>query len=209
MSVFDLAFILAFLASVVLLCAAIVAFLRWRWRRGVTVLRVYGIGLAIYLAIAAGVALLVPQKVLAVGSPWCFDEWCLAVTGVDRQGAGAVDVYRIALRLHRQARRKAQRANGAWNYLIDGNGTRYLPVVDPRDIPLNTLLEPDQSLETSRTFRVPVSVHSLGLITGHGGPYCGPMNLLIIGSAGCLFRKPTMIRIQGHGVGALEHSGPT
>lgn len=47
MSIFDLAFILAFLASVMLLCAAIVAFLGRRWRRGVKVLRAYGIGLAI------------------------------------------------------------------------------------------------------------------------------------------------------------------
>jgi hypothetical protein len=74
-SIFDLAFILAFLASVMLLCAAIVAFLGRRWRREVRVPRAHGIGLAIYLALAAGVALLVPQKVLAVGNPWCFDEW--------------------------------------------------------------------------------------------------------------------------------------
>jgi hypothetical protein len=37
-------------------------------------------------------------------------------------------VYRIALSLRSQARRKAQRANGAWIYLIDDNGTRYLPM---------------------------------------------------------------------------------
>jgi hypothetical protein len=36
----------------------------------------------------------------------------------------------------------------------------------------------------------------LGLITGHGGAYCGAMSVLVIGEGGCWFHKPAMIRIQ-------------
>jgi hypothetical protein len=32
----------------------------------------------------------------------------------------------------------------------------------------------------------------LGLITGHGGPYCSSP---IIGEMGCVFNKPTMVRV--------------
>jgi hypothetical protein len=46
-------------------------------------------------------------------------------------------------------------------------------------------------------FAVPIGSNAriLGLITGHGGPYCGPMSVLIIGAGGCLFNRPTMIRV--------------
>jgi hypothetical protein len=57
-------------------------------------------------------------------------------------------------------------------------------------------LQPGESVTTSRTFLVSAPVHRLGLVTGHGGSYCGWEAFLIIGESGCLFKKPTMIQIQ-------------
>ncbi len=62
---------------------------------------------------------------------------------------------------------------------------------------MNTVLlkRPSAFAPIAMSLVVPADVHTLGLITGHGGPYCG-MEILIIGEGGCLFHRPTMIGIQ-------------
>jgi hypothetical protein len=62
-------------------------------------------------------------------------------------------------------------------------------------VPVTVKLGPGESISTSRDFEVLADVGALGFITGHGGPYCGAMSLLIIGEAACLFDRPTMIRV--------------
>jgi len=89
----------------------------------------------------------------------------------------------------------AQRAKGAWIYLIDDRGRRYAPERDLSAVPLDVVLQPGESVSTSRV-HVPPDVQRLGLITGHGGPYCSPMDILIVAAGGCLFGKPALIRIQ-------------
>ena len=196
MSIFDLIFILGFLASVVTFAMAAVAAIRRRRSQAMRTLRIYGICAISYFTVDFAYAYLKPQRIIAEAAPWCFDEWCLTVTKATHSREGATQTYDIDLELFSQARRKAQRANGAWIYLIDNRGRRYAPEVRSSDIPLNTLLQPGESLRASRSFKAPADVQDIGLITGHGGPYCGPMNILIIGSAGCLFNKPTMIKLQ-------------
>lgn len=196
MSIFDLIFILAFLASVVTLITAVVAVIRGRWATAARVLRIYVICAVCYFAVDFAFAYFRPQRVIAMNTPWCFDEWCLTVTRATHSVQGDSKTYNIGLELLSQARRKAQRANGAWVYLIDDRGRRYTPETDSSDVPLNTLLQPGESIRASRTFTVPATVREVGLVTGHGGPYCGAMSILIIGSGGCLFNKPTMIRLQ-------------
>ena len=196
MSIFDLIFILGFLASVVTLITAVVAMIRGRHATVVRILRIYGMWAASYFALDFAFAYLRPQRVIPMATPWCFDEWCLTVTRATHSVAGETQTYDVDLELFSQARRKAQRANGAWVYLIDDLGRRYAPESKLSDVPLNTLLQPGESIRASRSFTVPANVRGVGLVTGHGGPYCGAMSILIIGSAGCLFNKPTMVRLQ-------------
>lgn len=196
MTIFDLLFILVILVSVVTLVAAAVSAAKGKRTQSLKILRIYGICAAGYFLTVAAVAFLRPQRVIHVGEPWCFDEWCLMVENVARTPAPPQVSYEVDLRISSQTRRVSQRANGAWVYLIDDHGHRYSPDPTQPTVPLDVLLQPGESVTTSRTFRVPTDVRQLGLITGHGGPYCGPMNILIIGSGGCLFKKPTMIRIQ-------------
>ena len=196
MTIFDLLFILAFLISVVTMAVAAVFAVRGRLSSARKILRLYCICAAAYIAIALAVSLLKPQRVMSIGDPWCFDDWCLTVESVDRTAGPSQVSYNVALRIYSRARRVSQRAKGAWIYLIDGQGRRYPPDPAPSAVPLDALLQPLESATTLRVFHVPPDAHELGLITGHGGPYCGPMDLLIIGSGGCLFRKPAMIRIQ-------------
>ena len=141
----------------------------------------------VYLGIALAVDYFCPQKVMAVGEAWCFDDWCLTVENVRHTDVSD----EVQLRISSTARRVSQRAKGAWIYLIDASGRRYSPNTDPNATPLSVELAPLESVRTTRVFSVPAGVRSLGLITGHGAPYCS-MSLLIIGEGGCLFQRPTL-----------------
>ncbi len=196
MTIFDLLYIIAVVASLVTLGVAAVFAVRRQLPGALRVLRFYCICAAAYAAIALAVDFLKPQRVMSVGDPWCFDDWCLTVDRVNRTYGPSQVSYTIDLRIFSRARRVSQRANGAWIYLIDEQGRRYSPDPSPSAVQLDALLQPLATAITTRVFRVPPDSHVVGVITGHGGPYCGPMDLLIIGSGGCLFGKPTMIRIQ-------------
>ena len=196
MTIFDLLFLLAALGSFVSLAVAAILALRGHRAPALKILRFYLSCALFYLLVGVVVAFLRPQRVIPMGDPWCSDDWCLTVEKVSRTSSQLGTSYRVELRIFSRAGRVAQRANGAWIYLIDDRGRRYSPDLDSSVAPLDLLLQPHQSVNTSRLFHVPDDVHQLGLITGHGGPYCGPMAFLIIGEGGCLFRKPTVIRIQ-------------
>jgi hypothetical protein len=195
MTIFDLLFLVAVLASVVTFVFAAVLAVRGGRARALKFLRCYSACVVSYFLISLAVAFFKPQRVIRTGDPWCLDDWCLSVDEV-RRIPGQRDIsYRLGLRIFSRARRVAQRANGAWIYLIDERGHRYSPDPDPSLEPLDVVLQPQESITTSRLFHLPNDVHQIGLITGHGGAYCGPMAFLVIGESGCLFKKPTMIRI--------------
>lgn len=196
MSLFDLLFLLAVLASLVTVSVAAAYVVRGRPARALRILGVYSIVALAYLAIGMAIALERPQRVMRTGDAWCFDDWCLAVEKVSRTPASVESSYRVDLRIFSRARRVAQRAKGAWIYLIDDRGSRYSPDPDPSAPPLDVLLRPGESINTWRMFRVPNDAQGVGLVTGHGGAYCGAMSFLVMGESGCLFNKPAMIRIQ-------------
>jgi hypothetical protein len=196
MSVFDLLFLLAVLASVITLVVVAVFAMLGQRSRALRVLRLYVACAAGYFTAGIAVSFLKPQRVIPVGEPWCFDDWCLTAEKVSQTAAADRISYQVGLRISSRARRVTQRARGAWVYLIDDRGHRYSPDPDPSAVPLDVLLRPGESVTTSRMFEIPSDVHPVGLVTGHGGPYCGPMDILIIGSGGCLFKKPAMIRIE-------------
>jgi hypothetical protein len=196
MSIFDLCFLLAALASLVTFTTAGVCAIRGRGKKALRILSIYGACAAVYLTAGIAVSFLRPQLVLHPGDPWCFDDWCLTVQSVRQTPSSAGVLYRVDLRVFSRARRVSQRARGAWVYLIDERGRLYSPEPEPSATPLDVLLKPGESVVTWRVFRVAEDTRQLGLITGHGGPYCGTMSFLVIGESGCLFRKPSMIRIQ-------------
>jgi hypothetical protein len=195
MTIFDLLFLASALAAIVTLLTAAVAGIRGRGDRAVAILKRLGVAVAAYIALALIVGAATPQQIMSVGEPWCFDDWCLSVEGVTKMPMPAGVSYTISLRIFSDAKRVEQRAKGAWIYLIDPRGVRYAPLSDSTETPLDVLLQPGESVRTSRTFMVPNGVHGLGLITGHGGGYCS-LFPLIIGQGGCIFNKPTMIKIE-------------
>ncbi len=187
MTGFDLLFLAAFLASLIALVAAAYASIRGRIPLAFSILRAWLFGAALYLGVSVAVAYFRPQRILGVGEPWCFDDWCLTVENAKRAGP----LCNVDLQISSRAKRVTQRAQGAWIYLRDENDRHYEPV--SADVPLDIELTPGQSVVAKRTFQVPAGVRELGLVTGHGGPPCGLMSLAIIGQAGCLFHKQTMV----------------
>jgi len=188
-TIFDLVFLAAFLVSVIALIAMAYQAVRGRIPRALLMLGVWLACVVVYLGISVAVAYAAPQRVIAVGDPWCFEDWCLTVKSAHRAG----EIYDVDLRISSEAKRVTQRANGAWIYVRDENDKHYDPA--PADVPLDILLQPGESVAAKRSFNVPANVHELGLVTGHGGAPCGVMSLAIIGGGGCLFHKQTMIQL--------------
>jgi hypothetical protein len=191
-TVFDLLFIVLLLTAIITLIVAAVAALRGHRERALIILRSLLVGAAAYIGIVYGATALSAAKVLRVGDPQCSDDWCLAVDGAARTAKGAVTVYDVKLRIFSRARGRAQRENIATDvYLVDDRWRRYDPVPNRAAIPLNTLLQPLQSVQTERAFELPSDAHGIGLIIGHraGLPIC-----LIIGECGA-FHKATVVRI--------------
>jgi len=109
MTIFDLLFIAVFFASIGSLITAAVVALRGRRARALGILRRLAVSAIAYLAIVVLVALFSPQRVLNVGDPWCFDDWCLTVESVSQTPAPPWVAYHVSLRIFSRARRVAQR----------------------------------------------------------------------------------------------------
>ena len=195
MTLFDLAFLVVALGTLIALLGSVVIAARGNGARAGRRLRTLGLFWVAYLAFGLLLSALQPQRLVPVGTPWCFDDWCLTLDDITaRHSVDGVE-YTAVLTLSSQARGIRQRANGAWIYLVDEAHQRYAPEPDPTTTPLDVELGPQEARSTSRRFVLPTGRQPIALITGHGGPYCSAMNLLILGNAGCLFGKPTMISL--------------
>ncbi|HVN03990.1 MAG TPA: hypothetical protein VMT86_06200 [Bryobacteraceae bacterium] len=194
MTAFDLLFILAVLASAAIWILTAAAALRRSRARAWRILRIWVVCALLYLAAVAADGLASPRRVLKPGDPWCFDDWCLIVERVTHTPEPPQAAYTVSLRIFSRARRVSQRAKGAWIYVIDRAGRRYAPEPDNAALPLDVLLQPGESVSTSRTFKVPPDATGLALITGHGFPYW--CRLPIIGDDSALWHQRTVVRLQ-------------
>ena len=192
MTVFDLLVIVLFFAAIGTLIVAAVLAVRGRWARA---LRLLG-GLAgftvVYVGIVYAATALSKEVVLRIGDPQCDDDWCIAVENAKRTPMNAVARYDVTLRIFSRARRVSQREMGARDvYLVDPQWRRYDPVHTGAEVPLNTLLQPGESVTTSRRFEVPAEVRGIGLIVDRPSilPIC-----LVIGECEA-FHKGTIVRM--------------
>ncbi len=192
MTIFDLLFIVLFFTTLGTLIAAAVAALRGRRARALAILGRLALGAVAYIGIVYLATALSKQPVLRVSDPQCSDDWCIAVEGVKRTPKDAVTVYDVTLRIFSRAQRVTQREKLAKDvYLVDAHWKRYDPVLSGSEVPLNTLLQPSESVTTSRRFELPPESHDISLIVDRSPilPIC-----VIIGECGA-FHKGTMVRI--------------
>jgi hypothetical protein len=191
MTIFDLLFIVLFLTSVVTLSFAALSALLGRSTRAIGILRRYAIGAAIYFGIVITVSLVAPRRLLSIGEPLCFDDWCITVEKVERTALPSEVNYIAQLRLANRARQATQRENELVVYLSDNSGRRYDPVTDTSAIPLNVLLHPLESVTTLCTFKIPPDTPVSGLVIAHERKF--PIEWFILG--GGPFRKEPMVRL--------------
>jgi hypothetical protein len=192
MTLFDLLFIVAFLATAATLLRA--AFLAVAGRRAsaLVLLRNLGICAAGYLGIVILASVFLPRTVTQIGDPRCFDDWCITVENAARQPVGGRVAYLVTLRLSSTARRVSQREKSVAVYLTDDAGRRYNPTPQKSDVPFDIQLGPQESVTATRTFEVPADAPKLGLVITHEGGF--PIAWFIIGYE-TWFRKPALVRL--------------
>jgi hypothetical protein len=191
MAIFDLVFLVVLLCVLLALGAAAYAAVRRRFGRALALLRGVGICAVLYVAIVAVVSLIAPARVLHVGETHCFDDWCIAVAKVHevpRQygTASAVDIV-----LSSRMRRRPQREYDLVVALVDQSGREYAPTPGQSGTPFDVVLQPEQSITTTRVFELPPNARAAGLVMHHAG--LRP-ELLIIGNDESLFHKKMIVR---------------
>jgi hypothetical protein len=194
MTLFDLVFLFVVLATLITLVIVVASVLLGRPRLAAKVLALYGVCLVIYLGIIILVSLTTPKRVLDWGENRCFDDWCIAVDDIARSESAMKVAYRVTLRLSSRARRVAQRENGLVVYLEDEQGRRFESIPGPAEQPFNILLEPGQSVTTTRVFEVSSAASQHKLIVAHEGFNSFP-GIIIIGDDNSLFHKPMIVRL--------------
>jgi len=184
MTVFEPLFLLLVLVSAVTLATALVT------RRGRIALR-WMTCAGVYFGIVMAVSLVADRKVYEVGDAQCFDDWCITVAEAGRETPGAP--YDVSLRLSSRAKRVPMGEKGTVVYLTDSEGRRYDPLPDPAYIPLDTVLQPGESVVAKRRFGVPSEARGVGLIYAHEGGF--PIGWFIIGEGGW-FAKPPIVMLR-------------
>lgn len=179
MSLFDLLFVVLFLTAVFSLFTSGWFAFRRRFDRARRILFRLVVGAASYMAVVVAVSLVLPRRVLRIGEPLCFDDWCVAVTRVKHARDGERVAYHVDLRLSSRARRVSQRENNLAVYLTDDLGRRFDSVHASADLPFSVLLQPGQSADVSRSFAVPAEARGVGVVLTHEGGF--PIGWLIIG----------------------------
>ena len=194
MTIYDLFFLALLLGAIAALIVAGVAAIRGNRAGSLVVLRRLGLSALAYMGVVAIVSLVSPRRFVAIGDEQCSDDWCLAVTGVQRSRASAGVSYEVTFRVRSRARRVTQREHGVVAYLRDGRGQRYDP--DPRTagLPFDVRLEPLQQVSTVRDFVVPTAASEIGLVVAREGGIPFP-RCCIIGDAGSLLHKSTVVRL--------------
>lgn len=195
MSIFDLLFILLFLASVVTLLTALVVAIRGRYRKALRIMLIYAACFAIYMTIVFVVALTAPQRIVELGEDRCFDDWCIAVAHADHHATPEGIACTLTIRISSRAKRVDQREKGIQVYLLNSQGRRFAPQPEPSAIPIDTLLHPGDAFETKRSYLLPNDARDIGAVVAHEGSFCFPV-CFIIGDDGNPLHKPTIVPLR-------------
>jgi hypothetical protein len=119
--------------------------------------------LSFYFVAATTIWWASPETVIKLGDSYCWDLWCMGIDKVNAVPRGQEIVYKIDVHFFSDANTVKTGTDDALVYLVDDRGRRFPLVDDPSVIPINTRLDPGQSLNTSLTFVVPTDAAHLFL----------------------------------------------
>ncbi|MEP6916317.1 MAG: hypothetical protein ABJC89_11760 [Acidobacteriota bacterium] len=206
MTLFDLAFVISFLVTVVALIRACYLLLRKRMAAAKQTATRLVAFVAIYAVTLVVVSLTTPQTRLHLGDVRCFDEWCITVTGASRQPSIA-DVsanglfYVVTVQVSSRARGRRQREVDVDTYLTDTRGRRFdvspagqgaLQRAGLAGAAVTSFVDPGATFESRLAYDVPKDVTDLGFVkTSHGW---FPTRL-IIGESSSFLHRPTIVQL--------------
>lgn len=204
MKLADLVFILAFLLTVFGVLRAVYLLLRRRVtdaRRAASRLAVL---LLAYFAVLLTVSVVSPADSHAMGTPWCFDDWCVSVDSVTAPAAigtaRPVHQWRIAWLTVRSTMRRGRQAEpDAYVFLLDRAGVRtYANAVGERALDdaspgrhrLTDPIDPESAFQVQTAFDVAPESGPFGLSKSRRSRFPG---IFIIGDPeSLLHRRPTV-----------------
>jgi hypothetical protein len=190
MTVFDLLFILFFLATVGALVAAATFAVRRQYHRAGRILIRLITGAAVYFTVVIAVSLIAPRQSLKLGDRQCFDDMCVSVENFETLPEPGGVKYAVGVRLFNGGRGRAQREKDLVVYLTDDQGRRYDFVAGDADTPFDIRLEAGESALIGRSFFVPNDAKGIGAVITHEAGF--PIRWLIIGYD-TWFRKPPRV----------------
>jgi hypothetical protein len=189
MTLFDLLFLVFFLAAAGTLIVASVGALRGRRARALALLRRLSIAAAVYFCALLMVSAFTPQRYIAIGDDQCSDDWCIAVQAVHGETTGLGLQYDVTFRLSSRARRVAQRERFVDVYLRGERGREYAPRAEANAVPFDTLLQPGETISATRRFLVPADASIVGLVITRAGGGRFPGCCIIADEASLLHRR--------------------
>lgn len=134
-----------------------------RFRTAVKVAAASVAALAFYFVVATTIWWVAPERVVKLGDSYCWDLWCMGIDKVNATPRGQQIIYRIDVHFFSDANTVKTGTDDALVYLVDERGRRFPLVDDPSVTPINTRLDPGQSLNTSLTFVAPTDATHLFL----------------------------------------------
>ena len=192
MTLFDLLFILVFLAMLASLLWAAACAVRGQFSRAGRILIRIAACAALYIAIVIVISATLPRRTMNLREPQCFDDYCVSVDAFRRNPQSPGVEYNVDLRLSNRALRGSEREKNLVMYLTDARGRRYDPVGDKSSAPYTVLIAPQESVVVTRSFLVPNDAGEIGAVVTHEGGF--PIGWFIIGYDTWL-RKPPLVML--------------
>jgi len=205
MTIFDLLFLVAVLATIGAALRVAYLLLRRRLAHAGRAARRWAIFAGLYFGLLFVTSAFQPRAVVPIGQPRCFDEWCLAVDGARRQevigGTRARGDYVIvSARILNSGRGRRQRERDVYALLRDEHGDMHRQSAEGRAAlvgstgvgsQLTDSVDAGASERVELVFDVPHGARSFQFIAAHAWfPHA-----LIMGDAESLFHRPTVVEI--------------
>lgn len=188
----DLLFLLAFLSASVAMLLALTAAIRGQRPRAVRIVRRVATATTAYFLVSLTVAIASPQRLVPLGQPQCFDDWCITPMTV-RHDARDLDVaYTVSFQLASRARRVAQRERFIVAYLQTDDHRRIDAQPESITVPFDTLLTAGETVWATRRFLVPRPTPTVRLVVAHEGGFRFP-GCCILGDESSFLHKHTLI----------------
>ena len=195
MTITDLVFLFSFLFCALLVVRLLWLGMRRNWPKWFASARFLAAFIVIYATALIATALMMPRQELPAGERKCFDDWCVAASGLELQPSaelchGSAAVWVASVEVSSVARRIRQRAADATIEVEDLSGRRYASCSAGGPEHLRDMLGPGESFSVSMPFALPAGARPIGLVVHHGA-FPG---VIIIGADQSWLHQPTLFR---------------